>query len=118
MRVTLALLALAVPVALLATHAAGDKASRESAALERGKELWNKPWVPNGKACAGCHAGGPNKMTPARVGGYPRWDKASDRVVSSQQKINLMISVQCKGPELELGSDDMNALEFYMRSLK
>jgi cytochrome c len=88
------------------------------AAIERGRALWTQAWAPSQKSCAACHSGGPNKLVAVRAKGYPKWDKSLDKVVSVQQKINQMIVQQAKGQPLELGSDDLNALEAFVSTLR
>jgi thiosulfate dehydrogenase len=94
----------------------GDQAL--AAAVKRGKELWTKPWSAGSKTCAECHGGGANKMSAVRLKSYPKYDKAADKVVTAQQKLNHMIQEKGKGEALELGSDDMNALEAFVATLK
>jgi cytochrome c len=97
--------------------ARGDAASDAlKAAIKKGEELYRKPLTAGGKSCAECHVG-PNLMKSPRLKAYPRFDKAMGKVVTGQQKINQMITEKSKGTALELGSDDMNALEAYMASL-
>jgi cytochrome c len=108
-----ALMSVAVPAS---GEAPGESAMKE--ALARGKALWNQSWAPNQKSCATCHNAGPNKLIAQRVKGYPRWDKAMNRVVSAQQKINQMVVEKARGQALELGSDDLNALEAHLSTLK
>jgi cytochrome c len=119
---TLFLLAAAVAATTLAlsTGARGDAAADRALAdaVKRGQELWTKPFAAGGKACAACHGAGPNKMTRERLKAYPKWDKFSNKVVSGQQKINAMISDKSKGTPLELGSDDLNALEAFVSTLR
>jgi cytochrome c len=97
-------------------EAPGDRQMK--AALERGRALWARSWAPNQKSCAACHTGGANKLVAARVKSYPKWDKQLDRVVTAQQKINQMIVTQAHGQALELGSDDLNALEAFVSTLR
>jgi cytochrome c len=56
-------------------------------------------------------------MKSPRLKAYPRFDKGLNKVVTGQQKINQMITEKSKGTALDLGSDDMNALEAYIASL-
>jgi cytochrome c len=94
----------------------GDQAMRK--ALQRGKDLWNQVWAPNQKSCATCHNAGPNKLIAVRLKAYPKWDKTMNRVVSAQQKINQMIVEKALGKPLELGSEDLNALEAHASTLR
>ena len=96
--------------------AKADKALEE--AVKRGAALWKKSWRKGAKACFACHTRGPNKMTGRRMNTYPKYDKALGKVVSGQQKINNMIKTKSGGKVLELGSDDLNALEAYIKTLK
>jgi cytochrome c len=99
--------------------ASGDAAEDAlAAAVRRGGELWRERWNPEGKSCADCHARGPNQMRVSRVRTWPKYDKVLGRVGNIQQKINQMIRVQGKAEPLELGSDDLNALEAYLVTLK
>jgi thiosulfate dehydrogenase len=96
--------------------ATADKALEE--AVKQGATLWKKSWRSGAKGCFACHTRGPNKMTGRRVESYPKYDKALGKVVSAQQKINNMIKTKSGGKMLDLGSDDMNALLAYMKTLK
>jgi cytochrome c len=98
--------------------AQGDAASDAlSAALKRGEALWRKPMATGAKSCAECHVG-PNAMKAGRLKAYPKFDKTLNRVTSGQQKLNQMIVDKSKGAALDLGSDDLNALEAFMSTLK
>lgn len=88
-----------------------------AAAVTRGGEVFNAPWTKGGKTCAACHAKGPNRLTAARLKSYPKYDKAWEKVLTGQQKMNQMISLKAGGEMLALGSADMNALEAYVASL-
>ena len=113
-------LAGAVLLGLVSTSLAparGDAASDAlKAAIKKGEELWRKPLVAGAKSCAECHLG-PNAMKSARLKAYPRFDKGLGKVVTGQQKLNQMITDKSKGTALELGSEDLNALEAYIASL-
>jgi L-cysteine S-thiosulfotransferase len=115
------ILAGAVLLGLASTSLAparGDAASDAlKGAIKRGEELWRRPAGSGGKSCAECHGGGANAMKSTRLKAYPRYDKGMAKVVTGQQKINQMISDKSKSALLDLGSDDMNALEAYMASL-
>ncbi len=117
-----ALIALPLVGAFLlgAPEASGDAtADKElAAAVKRGGELWKKSWGRGAKACFACHTRGPNKMTGRRLNTYPKYDKFMKKVVSAQQKINQMIRTKSGGKMLDLGSDDMNALMAFMKTLK
>ena len=123
-RKTLFALLLALPLAaaaLLHAHeargdAAADKALAE--AVKRGRALWTQSWSAGAKGCFACHTQGPNKMTAARAESYPKFDKGLGKVVNVQQKINEMIRTKSMGKMLELGSEDMNALEAFLETLK
>ncbi len=123
-RKTLTALFLALPLAaaalLDAPDARGDATADKAleAAVKRGAALWKKSWRRGAKGCFACHTRGPNKMTGRRVAAYPKYDKALGKVVSAPQKINNMIKTKSGGKMLELGSDDMNALVAYMKTLK
>lgn len=87
-------------------------------AIERGKALWNQSWGPDGKRCAECHGPGANQMRSSRLKSYPKYDPGLLKVVTGQQKLNHMIATQAMGKALALGSDDLNALEAYIASLR
>ena len=120
----LSVLALAAsPVALPLRPARGDAGQDEArkaqmAALARGRALWNQAWSEGGKTCASCHGPGPNQMRGMRLKRYPTYDRIARRVITGQQKLNQMITSQGRGAALELGSDDLNALEAYVSSLR
>ena len=108
-----------VAVVLVASEAQGEtraeKLQRE--AIARGKALFERQWSDGGKTCATCHAQGRNKMKSSRAIAYPKYDRAIDKVVSIQQKVNQMIEKNSGGAALELGSDDLTALEAYLKTL-
>ena len=99
-----------------ATGAAAERAL--AAAVAQGKRLWRKSWRSGAKACFACHQRGPNKMLGERLGGYPKYDKTLGKVVSARQKINHMIKSKSGGRKLDLASDDLTALEAFIKTLK
>ena len=103
---------------LLAPAAHGDAASELAAAVKKGEEIWKKPFVAGQKACAACHTGGANAMKGTRLKTYPKFDNTWRKVISVQQKLNQMIKDKAGGTPLELGSDDLNALEAFISTLK
>lgn len=113
-----ATLALVAGLCWATTGADADARSALAEAVKRGGELYKKPWKAGAKTCAACHTRGPNKMTAKRAQAYPKYDKVLKKVVTLQQKLNQMIESKSKGKALELGSDDLNALEAYLKSLK
>ena len=116
--VTVGLLALGAVCVSSLRPADGDAASDALAtALKKGEALWRKPFAAGAKSCAECHVG-PNSMKASRLKAYPKFDKVLNRIASSQQKLNQMIVDKSKGAALDLGSDDLNALEAYMSTLK
>ena len=114
----------AFPIEAGAEDAADAKAraakAREAlaASVARGKVLWRQSWRPGAKGCFACHTRGPNKMTSQRQAAYPKFDLAMGKVVSVRQKINQMIRTKSGGKLLELTSDDLTALEAYIKTLK
>ena len=96
--------------------ARATKALAESVA--RGKALWRQVWRRGEKGCFACHTRGPNKMAARRLRTYPKYDKEMGKVVSARQKINHMIHAKSKGKGLDLGNDDLTALEAYIATLK
>ena len=115
----LGVLALAGGLAWLTDRAdAADGRAELAKAVERGAKLYKQSWKTGAKSCAACHTRGPNKMAAKRAAAYPKYDKALRKVVTLQQKLNQMIKDKSKGKKLELGSDDLNALEAYINSLK
>ena len=86
--------------------------------VARGKALWRQVWKRGVKGCFACHTRGPNKMAARRLRTYPKYDKAMGKVVSARQKINHMINAKSGGKHLDLGSDDLTALEAYIATLK
>lgn len=116
-----ALAVLAASLALLAPARGDDRATAQAAltkAIERGQELFGKRWSEGGKPCAECHGPGPNKLRSTRLKAYPKWDKTAGKVITGQQKLNQMIAQMARGTALDLGSDDLNALEAYVSSLR
>ncbi len=102
------------------TPAEGDAKADEALAeaVKEGKKLYFKSWRKGGKSCRACHTRGPNKLTGERLKEYPKYDKIFRKVVSAQQKLNQMIKGKSGGEELELGSEELNALEAYISTLK
>lgn len=100
--------------------AEGDPKADEALekAVAEGKKLWSKSWKKGAKSCRACHTRGPNKLTAERLKEYPKYDKVFRRVVTGQQKLNQMIKSKSKGEQLELGSEELNALEAYISTLK
>ena len=100
--------------------AQGDATSDQAlaAAVQRGQQLFTAAWKAGAKTCADCHASGPNRMTSVRIKSYPKYDKTWAKVLCAQQKINQMISTKAQGSILVLGSDDLNALEAYISTLR
>ena len=103
-----------------AGSAQGDATSDQAlaAAVRRGQQLFAAPWKVGAKTCADCHASGPNRLTAARIKAYPKYDKTWAKVLCAQQKINQMISTKSQGSILVLGSDDLNAIEAYLSTLR
>lgn len=98
--------------------ARGDAASDAlAAAVKKGEGLWKKAMATGGKSCAECHLG-PNAMKAPRLKAYPKFDKGLNKVVSAQQKLNQMITDKSRATALDLGSEDLNALEAYISTLK
>ena len=102
------------PLAFGAPKEGDDIAQR---AVARGRELWTTPFGEGAKACSACHSSGANKLTAARLNAYPKYDRPLRAFVTGQQKINQMIRTKGGGTELPLGSDDLNALEAYIKSI-
>jgi len=99
--------------------AAGDAASDAlAAAVKAGEALWNKTYGAGSKSCAECHKSGPNAMKASRLKSYPKFDKGLNKVVTGQQKLNQMLVDKSRGAGLELGSEDLTALEAYMATLR
>ncbi len=106
----------AATLTLFAAPASGDAKSELAKAVKQGEVLWKQKWG-KGKTCAQCHTKGANKLTGKRLGSYPKYDKFLKKVVTVQQKLNQMIKSKGKGEELELGSDELNALEAFIKTL-
>jgi len=102
----------------LSAPADDPAAAALAAAVKRGDELFHAAWAKGGKACASCHAEGQNRMTADRLKGYPKFDKAWQKVITGQQKMNQMIKERAGGEPLVLGSVDLNALEAYVSTLR
>lgn len=123
---TAALLLGSVGVVFLADSpsARGDAKDDATAAkaladsVARGKALWRQVWKQGAKGCFACHTRGPNKMAARRLRTYPKYDKSMGKVISARQKINHMIQAKSGGAALDLGNDDLTALEAYIATLK
>lgn len=115
------LVALLVGAAVVSLEDASSETKGERAlkdAQASGKVLFGQSWAAGTKTCVTCHARGPNKLTGRRLSSYPRYDKLVGKVITGQQKLNQMIAEKSKGTPLELGSDDLNALEAYVKTLR
>ena len=95
---------------------AGKKALQAS--IARGRTLFQKVWVEGGKSCQNCHSQGPNRMRATRLKVYPKYDIGQKKVITGQQKLNLMLEHQGKGRALPLGSEDLTALEAFISTLR
>ena len=104
----------------LATSGPADdpSAAELAAAVKRGDELFHALWTKGGKTCATCHAEGSNRLTNDRLRTYPKYEKAWQKVISGQQKLNQMIRDRSGGEMLVLGSPDLNALEAYVATMR
>jgi len=95
---------------------------REDAALKaaqkKGEALYRKKWTDaaGAKTCATCHDRGPKKLTTALANSWPKYDRPLRKVATLQEKINQMIKAQGKGEPLELGSEELTALEAYLKT--
>lgn len=87
-------------------------------AIARGEVLWKQSWGEGSKTCAQCHGPGANVMRSSRLKAYPKYDPTLLKVVTGQQKLAQMIEANVRGQALALGSDDLNALEAYVSTLK
>ncbi len=87
-------------------------------AVARGRELFQKKWNEGGKSCADCHTQGPNRLRAARLKSYPKYDLDAQKVITGQQKMNEMLREKVKTKPMELGSDDLNALEAFVSTLR
>jgi cytochrome c len=96
----------------------GSPQQEEAKARARGQEIWTQRWGVGSKACAECHADGPNKMRAMRLKSYPKYDKVAARVITGQEKLRQMIETQSKGTPFELGSADLTALEAFVGTLR
>jgi len=120
----LLILPLTIGAFLLVAEVRGDEAADATAkkALEavvkKGGVLWKKSWRRGAKACMSCHLRGPNKMTSRRAASYPKYDKTLRKVVTVQEKINQMLKFKSGGKPMKLGSEDLTALEAYIKTLK
>ena len=122
-RVVFLLCALAVGLAVLASEpptARGEEPGTQelAAVVKKGETLWQKSWRPAAKACFACHLRGPNKMTSLRLKSYPKYDPTLRKVVTAQEKIVQMLRSKSAGPQLELGHEDLTALEAYISTLR
>lgn len=114
----LALPALMVAGGLIFSLARPAEAGPMEDALAKGKKLFEQSWTAGGKSCAACHSRGRNKLVGSRINAYPKYDRALKKVVTVQQKLNQMIVSKSRGKAMPLGSDDLNALEAYLNTLK
>lgn len=103
---------------LLRPAVGGPAEDALAAAVKTGEALWKKSWGSGSKACAECHTSGPNALKASRLKSYPKFDRGLAKVVTGQQKINQMIVDKSRGTALALGSDELNALEAYIGTLR
>ena len=97
-------------------EARGDAKSELADVVKKGKALWSKQWKKGAKSCATCHDRGPNKLTAKRLNAWPKYDKFLKKVATGQEKIAQMIKKMSLGPEVELGAEDLTALEAYIKT--
>ncbi|MDJ0974729.1 MAG: hypothetical protein QNJ98_09750 [Planctomycetota bacterium] len=97
-------------------EAQGDAKSELADVVKKGKALWTKQWKKGAKTCATCHDRGPNKLTAKRLNAWPKYDRFLKKVATGQEKIAQMIKKMSMGPEVQLGADDLTALEAYIKT--
>ena len=71
------------------------------------------------RACAKCHED-PEKEhlnLATRANSFPKWDRRERKVINLPQKVNQMIDRMLGGKPLELGSEQMVAIEAYLMSI-
>lgn len=101
---------------LHAGEAEGDARSELAEVVKKGQALWNQQWKKGAKSCATCHDRGPNKMTAKRLNDWPKYDKWLKKVATGQEKIAQMIKKMGMGPDVDLGAEELTALEAYIKT--
>jgi cytochrome c len=123
--ISLAVVVAALLVGTSAGRAVGDEDAEKAAAalkkaVEEGSRLFRDAALgSSGRACAACHEDPekPKLALASRAGGYPKWDRREDAVITLGQKIRQMIEKNLKGTPPELGSVALVSLEAYIASL-
>jgi len=82
--------------------------------VEAGEEAWNKIVGKTGKSCASCHGGSAKKMRGVGAR-YPVWNRALNKVINVEQRINRCRTVHMKAPALKYESDALLALTTWVR---
>jgi mono/diheme cytochrome c family protein len=123
--VSIAAVAACLLAGLLTDPVAGDEneakaAEALKAAVAEGNRLFRDPTLgTSGKSCAICHEDPerPKLALAARAGGYPKWDRRADAVITLGQKIRQMIETNLKGTSPALGTASLVAIEAFLMSI-
>lgn len=78
-----------------------------------GEALWNRPAVPGGQSCAGCHGNAEATMRGAAAR-YPAWDAASGAPIDLAGRIMQCREARQAAPPLPRESADLLALSAYV----
>jgi len=82
-------------------------------ALDRGRELWNRPEGPNRQSCASCHGAAEASMRGVAVR-YPRLNDAGDGLINLELRINAERRDRMQAQPFAYESRDMLALTAYV----
>lgn len=88
--------------------------NHEQAALERGRQIYfDSTLGTNGFSCNSCHPGG----LETRAEAYPRYKHVLGTMATLSMTHNFAVVNENRGKKWELGSEDANALAFYVTFL-
>jgi sulfur-oxidizing protein SoxA len=82
-------------------------------ALDRGRELWNRPEGPNRQSCASCHGEAESSMRGVATR-YPMLNEAGSELVNLELRINAERRDRMQAPAFTYESADMLALTAYV----
>jgi len=82
--------------------------------VEAGEEAWRKVVGKAGKSCASCHGAAAQSMRGVGAR-YPAWNKALQKVVNIEHRINRCRTAHMKAPALRYESDTLLALTTWVR---
>lgn len=83
-------------------------------AVEEGEALWSKVEGSAGKSCASCHADPAADMKGVGAG-YPKWDKAANKPLNIEQRVNKCRSENMGAEPYKFDAREQIALTSYIK---